>query len=397
MSRDKFFDPLDPEVLADPYPAYGRLRETDPVYWHQQLNSWVLTRYADCGYVLENSDIFANDFRRIGIPTPGPILNLQTLDPPEQTPLRQFATNALHSQDLGKLELNIGRRADELLDGLAHRDSFDFVRDFADPFTLGTISRLVGVEPSKQDEQWTRMNDDLDRSMDSKLVPDSEEAGLEARAKFSALVDSWLRAGSTDGIVGFIVQHQDEAGVSREILVNSLRAFWHAGFEVPSRFLGNAVATLLKHPHAVSAMRSAETVDTAVNELVRYSGPVHALSRACTRDVQLGEKQIRNGEIVIALIAAGNRDPEQFADPEELRLDRYPNQHLGFGRGAHSCLGAQVARMEARIALSKLVQRFPEMHATAASRMRANATLRGPAILPMTLGPESGRRISAAG
>ncbi|HKV40668.1 MAG TPA: cytochrome P450 [Blastocatellia bacterium] len=397
MTRDKFFDPLDPEVLADPYPAYRRLREHNPIYWHQQLSSWVVTKYSHCAYVLDNSDIFANDFRRIGIPTPGPILSLQTLDPPEQTPLRQFATNALHSQDLKKLDLETSRHADELLDNLASRESFDFVRDFADPFTLGTISRLVGVEPSAQDEEWARMNDDLDRSMDSSLVPDSEEAGLDARARFSALVESWLRAGSTDGIVGYIVQHQDEVGVSREILVNSLRAFWHAGFEVPSRFLGNAVATLLKHPGAIDTMHRARTIDSAVNELVRYAGPVHALSRACTRDVQLGDQLIRNGQIVIALIAAGNRDPEQFADPEELRLDRDPNQHLGFGRGAHSCLGAQVARIEARIALSKLAQRFPKMRATAESKQRANATLRGPAFLPMTLGPESGRGVAVSG
>jgi cytochrome P450 len=388
MSKDKIFDPLDPEVLADPFPAYKRLREFDPVYWHEGLNSWIVTRYADCVSVLDNSEIFANDFRRIGIPTPTPILNLQTLDPPEQTPLRLFATSALHAQDLTKLEQDVSRHADELLDSLAGRESFDFVRDFADPFTLGTISKLVGVEPSAQDEQWAQMNDDLDRSMDSTLVPDSEEAGLDARAKFSQLVDSWLKPGATRGLVGYIVQHESEAGVTREILVNSLRAFWHAGFEVPSRFLGNAVVALLKNPEAIASLHNASSFDTAVNELVRFAPPVHCLSRGCTRDIQIGDKQIKNGQIVIAIIAAGNRDPEQFADPERLKLDRSPNQHLGFGRGAHSCLGAQVARIEARIAFSKMAKRFPDMHATAESKMRPNATLRGPSILPMTLGRE---------
>jgi len=397
MARDKFFDPLDPEVLADPYPTYKRLRESNPVYWHEQLNSWVLTRYADCGYVLDTNEVFGNDFRRIGVPTPGPLLSLQTLDPPDQTPLRLFATKALHAQDFNALEMDAKRRADELVASLVGRDSFDFVRDFADPFTLGTISKLVGVEPAKQDEQWSRMNDDLDRSMDSNLLPESEEPGLDARAKFSALVESWLEAGSSEGILAFIAAHINETGVTREVLVNSVRAFWHAGFEVPSRFLGNAIAVLLKNPEALSTFRSSSSVDAAINELVRYVGPVHALSRACSQDVELGGKTIRKGDVAIALIAAGNRDPEQFPEPEELRLDRNPNQHLGFGKGPHSCLGAQVARMEARVALSTLAVNFPAMRLTGEVKPRANATLRGPAVLPMMLGPEAGRRMRAQG
>ncbi|HUK91137.1 MAG TPA: cytochrome P450, partial [Blastocatellia bacterium] len=143
--------------------------------------------------------------------------------------------------------------------------------------------------------------------------------------------------------------------------------------------------------------RGSSSVDAAINELVRYVGPVHALSRACSQDVELGGKTIRKGDVAIALIAAGNRDPEQFPEPEELRLDRNPNQHLGFGKGPHSCLGAQVARMEARVALSTLAVNFPAMRLTGEVKPRANATLRGPAVLPMTLGPEAGRRMRAQG
>lgn len=389
IARDELFNPLDPEVLKDPYPVYRRLRERHPVYWHEQLHCWVLTRYADCASVLRDSNIFANDFRRIGIPTPPPLLSLQTLDPPEQTPLRNFAVSALRAQDFPALERDAAATAERLLEEAASRDAIDFVHDFADPFTLDTISRLLGVEPPETGETWARLNDDLDRSMDAGLVPGSEEAGLEARAVFSAFVAGWLAAGPKSGIVRYILDNRDGAEVSDEVLINSVRAFWHAGFEVPSRFLGNAMLALLSYPGALAAFRRAESLDQAVEELVRYAGPVQAVSRACTQEVRLNGQRIRKGDIVIVFIAAANRDPEQFDDPDELVLSRRATPNLGFGKGAHSCLGLQVARMEARVVISTFLRLHPDLRLAGEPVPRANATLRGLASLPVALAPSS--------
>jgi cytochrome P450 len=389
LTSDAIFDPLDPDVVRDPYPTYRRLRETHPVYWHDALSSWVLTRYADCAYVLGDADLFAADFRRVGVPTPPPILSLQTLDPPEQTPLRQFATAAVRAQDLGALEDDAVRRAAELLRPLDSGAPFDFVRDFTDPFTLGTICKLVGIDPPARDEHWARLNDDLDRSMDAKLVPDSEATGLAARAAFSALVGTWLADEPRAGILGYVAVNRAQADVTDDVLQNSVRAFWHAGFEVPSRFLGNALLALLRDAAAMARLRSARSLDLAIEELVRYVGPVHALSRACTRRTSLGGATIEAGDVVVALIAAGNRDPLQFDDSEELVLDRNPNPHLGFGKGAHSCLGSFVARMEARVALGAIVRGYSELGLDGDPVQRVNATLRGPASLPVSLGVRS--------
>jgi cytochrome P450 len=384
MTRDKYFDPLDPKVIADPFPAYRQLRLIDPVYWHEQLNSWVLTRYKDGVAVLSNSEVFASDFRRVGIPTPPPLLSLQTLDPPEQDPLRQFAREAVQSQNLKALELDAICRADALFDALAARERFDFASEFADPFTLGTICKLVGVPVPPRDEVWAKLNDDLDRSMDNELAPESEEAGLEARAAFSALVNSWLDTCPREGLLAYIAEHLEEAGAPREVVVNSLRAFWHAGFEVPSRFLANVITTLVQDKEAQHSLRQSGNFSTAMEELVRYCGPVHALSRVCTTDYTIAGKRIRSGDMVITLIAAANRDPQQFESPEELQWDRAPNQHLGFGKGAHACLGANLARIEARVVIPRLLNRFPQLRAVGNVVMRPVATLRGPARLPVS-------------
>ena len=240
----------------------------------------------------------------------------------------------------------------------------------------------IGIDPPARDEHWARLNDDLDRSMDAKLVPDSEATGLAARAAFSALVGTWLADEPRAGILGYVAVNRAQADVT-------VRAFWHAGFEVPSRFLGNALLALLRDAAAMARLRSARSLDLAIEELVRYVGPVHALSRACTRRTSLGGATIEAGDVVVALIAAGNRDPLQFDDSEELVLDRNPNPHLGFGKGAHSCLGSFVARMEARVALGAIVRGYSELGLDGDPVQRVNATLRGPASLPVSLGVRS--------
>ncbi|MEU4620096.1 cytochrome P450 [Actinoplanes sp. NPDC023801] len=373
MSHE-IFNPLDPETIRDPYPVYRTLRESDPVHWHEELQAWILTRHADCTSVLKNPDLFTADFRKVGVPTPGPLLSLQTLDPPDQTPLRHFAVEALRSQDLKQLERDAETRAAALLDGLAGRETFDFVADFATPFTLGTISQLVGMPPPEADEEWRRHNERLHRSMDSGLDPDSEEAGLAARQHFSDYVARWLAGKPETGISGFVAANRHRVDYPDEVLFNSLRAFWHAGFEVPARFLGNALVTLQQHPDAAAGIW--DDIDTAVEELVRFSGPVHVVSRAAVADTTIGGRAVRCGDMVVAVLAAANRDPQRFTDPERLDMRRDPNPHLGFGRGTHSCLGNVVARIEARVALRALHDRYPGLSVVGTERF-ANATLHG--------------------
>jgi cytochrome P450 len=384
-ARDPIFNPLDPETIRDPYSAYRRLREADPVYWHEQLQSWTLTGYADCQFVLKNPEIFAADFRRIGEPTPAELLSIQTLDPPDHTPLRDFLGNCFRSQHLESLESITRERVEGRLADLAKRPSFDFITELADPLALATITTFLGVEPPANDETFSRLNDELDRSMDSGLAPEAQEAGRRAREHFNALVELWLAGNPDEGMLGYAVAHGHDADLAADVLVNSVRAFFHAGFEVPSRFLGNLVLALISQPGAIDHLRLVDSLDTALDELVRYAGPVHALSRACVQDTDLGGKRIARGDIVVALIGAANRDPLQFNGPDQLVLDRAPNAHLGFGRGVHSCLGFRVGLIQARATIDALVHRYPGLHVVSEPVLRKNATLRGLAHLPVAV------------
>lgn len=384
QAADEVFNPLSPEVILDPYAAYGRLREYDPVFWHQTLQSWLLTRYADCQAVLRDANRFAADFRRIGIPTEPILLSLQTLDPPEQTPLRHLGLETLRAQDWGGLERAMTERARELLIPLVERGAFDFITEVTDRIAINTVTTLLGVPGPNEDETFHQLNKDIDRSMDSGLAPESMEPGLIARARFNELVESWLNNPPAQGAIAYIAAHEHESGVSRPVLVNSLRAFFHAGFEVPSRFLGNALSALLRHPEQYAALRSGVPMELATEELVRYAGPVQALSRACTEDTTICGHAIRRGDVVVTLIGAADRDPEQFHEPDTLRLDRDPNPHLGFGRGVHSCLGAMIGRAEANAVLTALVYDIPTLHLAGEPTIRPNATLRGLSALPVT-------------
>ncbi|MFJ2905822.1 MULTISPECIES: cytochrome P450 [unclassified Streptomyces] len=386
QQADPYFNPLSDEMVADPHPAYHRLRAEAPVYWHEELQAWLLTRFTDCQEVLKDSQTFAADFRRIGIPTPDTLLSLQTLDPPEQTPLRHLGLDTLRAQDLGAFGADLEQLADEEFGKLAERGSFDFVQDFSDRFTLTAMTRLLGVRGPEEDETFHALNKDLDHSMDSGFDPDAEAAGIRARARFNALVESWLANPPEQGVIAYLAEHQAEGKVPVEVVVNSIRAFFHAGFEVPSRFLSNAVHALLRQPEAFDALKAGVETGPAVEELIRFAGPVHALSRACTQDTRIGGTAIKRGDIVVALIGAANRDPEQFADPDTLRLDRTSNHHLSFGRGAHSCLGAMVGRAEAKAVLGALVRHAPNLRAAGPVVQRRNATLRGLYNLPVELG-----------
>lgn len=383
---DPLFDPLAADVLEDPYPAYARLFAHAPVYWHRQLQSWVVTGHPEASAVLKDSKRFTTDFRRIGIPTPPTLLSLQTIDPPEHTPLRHLGLDTLRSLDLDEVGRVLTTLAHEQLGELLQRGRFDFIDDFADRFTMAAITTVLGVAPPTEDEVTDRLNQELDASMDTGVAPEAEEPGLRARAYFNAIVEGWLADPPQTGAVAYIAEHETEGEVSREVLVNSIRAFFHAGFEVPSRFLGNAVAALVRQPAAMTAVLEGAPMERAVEELVRFGAPVHALSRACTEDTVVGGVRIERGQLVVALIAAANRDPRVFADPDTLHLDRDPNPHLGFGRGSHACLGAIVGRLEARAVLSTIVEHGAPLRFDGSPVVRPSATLRGLRHLPLALG-----------
>jgi cytochrome P450 len=365
---------------------YERLR-TNPTHWHEPLNAWILTRHEDCLSVLRAPEHFASDLRRVGLSIPATAVSIQSLDPPEHTPVRRLLAAGLRAQDMDALEQATARRTERMLDSLVGVGDFDFVGEFASPLALATICQVVGIDPPER-RSFAKMSEAIVRSMDSGLVPEAAAPGIDARAALDALISSWWSRNSRrEGLLSYLLAHHREADVPNSVVLNTVRVVLHAGYDSVVRLLSNATLALLRHPQALEATASAGLSSTAVEELVRYDGPVQATSRTCVQDLEFGRRRFRQGQDVVLLFGAANRDPERFDAPRELLLERSPIPHLGFGAGIHACAGAQLAKQLCRIALTALTARHPAVRLAGDPVHSPTATMRGPNRLPVRLTP----------
>ncbi|GAA1228896.1 cytochrome P450 [Kitasatospora nipponensis] len=382
--RDPIYNPLAPDVIADPYPFYRRLRERSRVYRHAVLNSWVLTGYEECRQVLGDTAAFGSDFRRVGAPIPDAQLSVQSLDPPDHGAIRHLLVTALHEQS----PLAMADRVTEI--ATAHVAALrgqgrpvDLVRQFARPVALRTMSEFLGVE-APDGPRFEELSNAIVRSMDAGLDPSRAEPGTLARGELSRLVEGWLR--DSDG-TGFIGAARRAALASPQVppalLANSLRAVLHAGYESVSRLLGNALARLVADPALLAGAGDPPRLEGLVEELIRLDGPVQADARVATQDRVVGAETIRRGEVVVLFLAAANRDPDVFAHPDDVDPGRRRGVHVAFGRGAHACLGASLATSQLRAVLTALAGSGLHLTAAAPPVFDLTATLRGPHSLPV--------------
>ncbi|MGA8117388.1 MAG: cytochrome P450 [Actinocatenispora sp.] len=375
LSGDPIRTLAQPDVLCDPYPAYARLRDENPVFFYEPLNSWMFSRYADCVTVLRDSARFAADWRRVGEAVPARAINMLTLDPPEHTVVRRLFMDVLREQDPATLERMIAGRTDDLLTTLARRDSFDVLADFAEPLALAASADYLGVPVP--DTAWAhRMGLVVAAAMDAGLWPERGAPVQAAQEEFATLVDGWLADPPPAGILGSLARRVAGCGVSPSVLANTVRGLLFSGYSSGSKLLAlTAVALFDQRSVSLTDLRSADPV-RATDELVRYAGPIHAVARACVVDTEVGGTTVLAGQAVTLLLGAANRDPDRFPAPDEVRLDRHPNPHLGFGRGPKSCLGSPFTAIFARVALGILADRYPSARAVGVPTYHQNLTLR---------------------
>jgi cytochrome P450 len=215
--------------------------------------------------------------------------------------------------------------------------------------------------------------------MDAGVWPETDEPGVAARARLAELAEHWLTgAQRVKGLAGYVAARGPSSGIAQPVLLNTLRAVFHAGFESAGRLLAGSLVALATTPDALERFAAAETA-TAVEELVRYVSPVQADSRACVEETSIGGKVIKPGDAVTMLLGAANRDPARFPGPDVLDFGRTVNPHLGFGRGAHSCLGQSLATLQASAVLDTLAAECAGIQAVTVPVYRRNLTLRGPA------------------
>ena len=374
--------PLDPiSALADlpaprdPYPLYARLRDSSPVCWSDRIDSWVLTRYEDCLAVLRNPASFGSDWRRIGEDLPEPMLSIQTLDPPEHAGIRRLLVDAVRELDYRALAAAIAVEVRTQLAKLCDQGPFDYIAEFAAPLALRTITAVLGCPPIDPDWFFPLSQRIVD-GMDAGIWPETGEPAVSARAELAELTGTWFDHPPAEGLIGYVAKAAATSGVARPVLLNSLRAVLHAGFESAGRLLGIGLAALLAEPAAMAKLAGCDP-GPAMEEIIRYAAPVQADGRACVAPARMGDHVLQPGDPVTVLLGAANRDPARFARPDALDFTRQPNPHLGFGRGAHSCLGQPLAVLQARTVFTTIAAEYPHARALREPAYRRNLTLRG--------------------
>jgi cytochrome P450 len=396
------WNPFHPDRLRDPYPGYRALQESAPVYRNPWLRVWILSRYADVAAVLKDPSFSVRRLesaavRRLGAfqklrPDFREMLerNLLMLDPPDHTRLRGLVAKAFTPRVVERLRPGIQALVDGLLDEAKRRGEIDLMRDFAYPLPATVIAEMLGVPPSDA-SRFMRWSNDLAALLDPFNAPGGLEAAqaafVELSGYFRAVLAERRREPRDDLISALATVEERGEGLSEAELVSLCGLILGAGYETTANLIGNAAVALLRHPgERKRLVDDPGLIASAVEEFLRYESPVQATDRVATRDFEIRGTRIRRGELVVLFLAAANRDPERFPDPDRLDLGRPDNAHLAFSHGPHFCLGAQLARAEAQIAIGTLVRRFPGFEGPPGPLVyRPSFSLRGPAALPVRL------------
>src|SRR5215472_6180889 len=396
MTTMKSFNPMDPEFLADPYPTYHRLRAEDPVH-HSPLGFWVLTRYEDVAAVLRDPRFIKEPLAalvaaRFGAEVPRGIgLSMLDRDPPDHTRLRGLVSKAFTPRVVEGLRPRIQEIVDGLLAGAAARGSMDLIEEFAYPIPVVVICEMLGV-PIEDQERFKGWSVDIARGLDLIwLGPDSDVGRRSVAARqalaeyFRGLIAQRRAAPRNDLLSGLIAAEEAGDKLNEMELLATCILLLIAGHETTANLIGNGMLALLRHRDQLERLqREPGLIASAVEELLRFDGPVQRTARIPSEDVTFGGQTIAKGEMVMPFIGAADRDPAQFPDPDRLDIGRADNRHIAFGWGIHFCLGAPLARIEGQIAINTLLRRLPKVSlATAEPEYRPSLTLRGLKALPV--------------
>jgi cytochrome P450 len=397
------FAPLERRYRDDPYPMYEQLRERAPWLRSSLTRGWVVSRYDDVVTVLRDPRFSAVDrnnrnytkFRKrleqAGVLRPGEEETFSMLrsDPPEHTRLRTLVNKAFTPRAIERWRSRIGNIVDELLEQAAKQGRIELVHEYAAPVPMQVIAEMLGV-PGEDREQFKVWSDDVIKTLGFATIEDMhawKRASRELRAYLAGVAEQ-RRADPRDDLITALVQ-AEEAGdrLSEEDLLSTCELLLVAGNETTTNLIANSLVALLRNPDQLQALRDDPALlEPGIDELLRYDSPVQATSRIALEPLEICGRHARKGEELILLLGSANRDPRVFHDPDRLELARGDTRHLAFGHGIHFCLGAQLAKLEARIAVAALVERFPSLRlAEREIEWGSNVILRGPARLDLEL------------
>ena len=388
------WNPLSDRMAQDPYPVYAALRERDPVHRSRLANAWLFSRHADADAILRDHRSFASDPRkgrltrrqRAMLP-PAEEFTMLTLDPPDHTRLRALVNKAFTSRAIDAMEAHIRATTAALLDEV-DATGFDLMSTLAQPLPVVVVAGMLGV-PAEDRDRFRLWSDRRARLLEPTVSARERAVAMQAARDFDGYfrpIIAERRVEPRDDILSALVQAEDEGErLSERETLNMLRLLIMAGNETTTNLIGNGMLALLRNPDQLRRLREDPgLIPPAVEELLRYDAPAQAFFRRALADCEVNGFELRKGDNIILLIGAANRDAQAFDDPDRLDVGRAECPHLSLSRGIHYCLGAQLARLEARIVFETLLERFPEIELLDhRPRFRSGVVLRGLRSLPL--------------
>jgi cytochrome P450 len=397
-----------PRFSADPYSTYRLLREESPVHWCEPWQQWVITRYDDVLAVNKDARRFSSAGweRKFVSQLPSELQRLPHMarhystkvlsmtDPPEHTRLRRLVVRSFTPRVLETIRPHIESLAEGLLDRVDSRKRMDAIADFAYPLPAIVIGELLGA-PENAREQFMRWSADIVAFVGTGH-PEPERAlrteqTLREFEKFLEPIVRDRRANPRDDLISILASPaEDGEQLTDGELVSTCIVLMFAGHETTANLIGNGLLALFRHPEQLELLKAdPKLTERAVEELLRYDSPVQRNRRVAKEDLELRGKTISKGDAVMVFMGSANRDPQKFANPDELDITRSPNPHMAFGYGIHFCVGAALSRIEAPVAIRALLRRFPNARLAPdfQERWRHNITFRGLESLELTLEP----------
>jgi cytochrome P450 len=369
------------EFVGDPYATLQRMREETPVYWSDSVGGWLITRYDDVMTTFKHTREYSNEGRlgraavhlsstdreRLEVfeqhyQTKG----LLHSDPPDHTRLRKQTVSAFTPSRIEALRPRIAEVTESLLDKCAQQGGMEVIGDLASALPVQVLSELMGLPPTDQ-PLLRRWADQLlgfqgINKPSLELLLAAQTGIVEIREFLTEALDERRKHPRDDLLSALVVSESEPGGLTEAEIINTCQTLLVAGHETTRSLIGNGLGLLLSDRAQWERLVDQPfLVRSAIEEVVRFESPVARQPRLMKRSTSLGTVELREGEVLFQMLNAANRDPAHFDQPDTFRIDRDPNKHVGFGFGAHFCIGAPLARVEGEIALAALVRRFPKL------------------------------------
>lgn len=394
------------EVLQDPYPTYARLHEEGPLHYLDVGGKWAVWSvfsHPECSSIAKDPRCSAKRAQQMLLPLPlsrqsefselARMLSLWLIfmDPPEHTRLRKLLNKGFSPSVVDSLRPQVEDIVERMLKPLERGSEVELMRQFANPLPVRIILEMLGIPQQLHATfvDWSRAIA-VFRGSPDRTVEHARAAqdALIALTDFFRKTVAERRRNKGNDLISLLIDIEEEGEVlTEEELYAQCTALLFAGHETTRNLIGNGMYTLLRHPREAAELRdNPEMIRSAVEELLRYESPVQFTARVLKEDIEICGQHIPKKWTILCMLGAANRDPKQFEEPNQLNLKRLNNQHLAFSAGPHFCIGSQLARLEAQVALSNLLRRFPEMKLIGPRPEWASTFgLRGLKGLPVTL------------